>query len=57
MKYLQNFHMVMAMGDVGFLFVVISILTNIVAFSAFLFSRMDLDQHRYLNFGCGTPGC
>ena len=47
----------MALRDVGFLVVVISILTNIVAFIAFLFRRMDLDQHRYLNLGCGTPGC
>jgi len=54
---LLNFHMVMAWGDVCFLVVVPSILTNIVVFSAFVFSRMDLDQHRYLTFGCGHLGC
>ena len=57
MSQLQNFHMVMAWGDVGFLVVVLSILTNIVVFSAFVFSRINLDQHRYLTFGCGHLGC
>jgi len=40
-----------------FLIVVHPILFNLVVFSAFLFSWMDLDQHRYLSFGCGTLGC
>jgi len=40
-----------------FLIVVHPIPSNMVALFAFLFSWMDLDQHSYLNFGCGPFGC
>jgi len=30
---------------------------NICVLTAFLFSWIDLDQHSYLNFGCGPFGC
>jgi len=40
-----------------FLTVVHPIPFNMVVLFAFLFSWMDLDQHSYLNFGCGPFGC
>ena len=54
---LLNFCMPLVTVNTWFLIVVHPILLNFVVFSAFLFSWMDLDQHRYLSFGCGPFGC
>jgi len=54
---LLNFCMPLVEVNTEFLIVVHPILFNFVVFSAFLFSWMDLDQHRYLSFGCGPFGC
>jgi len=44
-------------GGCSYLIVVLSILINFVVFIVFLFSKMDLDQHAYLNYCLGTIGC
>jgi len=54
---LLNFCMPLVEVNTWFLIVVHPILSNFVVFSAFLFSWMDFDQHRYLSFGCGPFGC
>ena len=54
---LLNFCMPLVIVNTWFLIVVHPNLLNFVVFSAFLFSWMDLDQHRYLKFGCGPLGC
>ena len=54
---LLHFQLVVAGGGCSCLIVVLSILINFVVFIVFLFSKMDLDQHEYLNYCLGTIGC
>ena len=54
---LLNFCMPLVEVNTWFLIVVDPILCKFVVFSAFLLSWMDLDQHRYLSFGCATIAC
>jgi len=54
---LLNFCMPLVEMCMWFLIVVHPIPSNMVVFSAFLFRWIDLDQHRYLNFGCAPLGC
>jgi len=54
---LLNFCMPLVELNTRFLIVLHPILFTFVVLTAFLFGRMDLDQHRCLNFGCAPLGC
>jgi len=51
-----NFHMSLVGMNTWLLIVVHPIPSNICVLAAFLPSRVNLDQHRYLSFGCGALG-
>jgi len=56
-SFFLDFHMSLVGMNTWLLIVVHSIPSNICVLAAFLPSRMNLDQHRHLSFGCGALGC
>jgi len=52
-----NFHVSLVGMNTWFLIVMHPILSNICVLTAYVPSRMNLDQHRCSSFGCGALGC